>query len=144
MCRTPGAARDPRDTERPVLAIAGSRWPVAAAHETSLAYLAPSGPRYVNIALGAWVFLSAFVWPHADASFTNSWLMGVLIVAFSIGALAAPALGQRRGRAVVDAEHHVCLASNTGNRLEQRHRRGVGGDVVRSHHPGLASGGRRR
>ena len=52
----------------------------------------PRGPRYANIVLGAWLFLSAFAWPHRDASFTNSWLAGVLIVAFSVGSLAAPAL----------------------------------------------------
>lgn len=50
------------------------------------------GPRYANIVLGAWLFLSAFLWTHYDGSFTNTWLVGALIAAFAIGALRAPAL----------------------------------------------------
>lgn len=50
------------------------------------------GARYVNIVLGSWLFLSAFLWTHYDASFTNTWMLGVLITAVALGALAAPAL----------------------------------------------------
>jgi hypothetical protein len=49
-------------------------------------------PRNANIVLGAWLFGSAFVWPHPGASFTNTWVVGVLILGFALGALAAPAL----------------------------------------------------
>src|SRR5262245_35529310 len=47
--------------------------------------------RYLNILLGAWLFLSAFLWRHSDPQFTNTWLMGVLCVAFALTALAVPA-----------------------------------------------------
>jgi len=50
-----------------------------------------SSPRWVNLALGAWLFISAFAWPHANASFTNTWIMGIVIGGFSLLAMASPA-----------------------------------------------------
>jgi hypothetical protein len=40
-------------------------------------------PRAVNIVLGVWLFISAFIWPHSSAQSTNTWLMGVLCVLFA-------------------------------------------------------------
>lgn len=37
--------------------------------------------RALNVLLGAWLFISAFVWPHDTAQFTNSWILGVVCVA---------------------------------------------------------------
>ncbi|MCC6559108.1 MAG: SPW repeat protein [Polyangiaceae bacterium] len=46
--------------------------------------------RGINIALGVWLFISAFIWPHSYAQFTNSWLVGVLCVVFAVVAMWAP------------------------------------------------------
>ncbi len=43
--------------------------------------------RVINIALGVWLFISAFIWPHTDAQQTNTWLMGVLCVLFAAVAM---------------------------------------------------------
>ena len=39
--------------------------------------------RLLTIALGVWLFLSAFIWPHTASQFTNAWMSGLLIVAFA-------------------------------------------------------------
>ncbi len=49
------------------------------------------GARGINIVLGAWLFISAFVWPHSAAARTNTWICGLLAVAFAVWALWAPA-----------------------------------------------------
>lgn len=46
--------------------------------------------RWVNIALGAWLFISAFIWPHTTSSATNTWIVGLAIVAAGIGAMYVP------------------------------------------------------
>jgi hypothetical protein len=54
-------------------------------------YLWPYGwPRWIPIALGAWLFVSAFLWPHGTASATNSWIVGLLIAIVSLVALRMP------------------------------------------------------
>lgn len=45
--------------------------------------------RWVNALVGVWLFISAFVWPHTAAQYTNTWLMGVITVAVAIIALGA-------------------------------------------------------
>lgn len=40
--------------------------------------------RTLNILLGIWLFISAFVWPHDAAQMTNTWILGVLCVVFAI------------------------------------------------------------
>lgn len=45
---------------------------------------------WIPIALGAWLFLSAFLWPHGTGSATNSWIVGLLIVIASLVALRMP------------------------------------------------------
>ncbi len=46
--------------------------------------------RRINIALGAWLFISAFAWNHAAAERTNTWIVGVLCVVIAFSALSAP------------------------------------------------------
>ncbi|AKT41598.1 SPW repeat domain-containing protein [Chondromyces crocatus] len=43
--------------------------------------------RAINVALGVWLFVSAFAWQHAYAQFTNAWVCGVLCTAFAVMAL---------------------------------------------------------
>jgi hypothetical protein len=47
-------------------------------------------PRIVNVVLGAWLFISAFLWPHTAAQRTNSWVCGVLCIVFALVATTAP------------------------------------------------------
>lgn len=49
-------------------------------------------PRYANAMVGAWLFISAFAWPHADASRTNTWVIGLIAVIVSLWAVATPAV----------------------------------------------------
>jgi hypothetical protein len=46
----------------------------------------------VNVVLGVWLFVSAFIWPHSQAQFTNSWILGIIAVAASLVALSVPAV----------------------------------------------------
>ncbi len=47
-------------------------------------------PRWIPIALGAWLFISAFLWPHGTGAAINSWIIGLLIVIASLIALRMP------------------------------------------------------
>lgn len=40
--------------------------------------------RYINVILGAWLFISAFAWAHTEAQMTNTWICGVLAVIFAL------------------------------------------------------------
>ncbi len=46
--------------------------------------------RIVNIVLGIWLFVSAFIWPHSYAQMTNTWIVGLLCVAFALIAMRVP------------------------------------------------------
>jgi hypothetical protein len=46
--------------------------------------------RFVNVILGAGLFASAFVWPHAAAQRTNTWVVGLLCSTFALVAMAVP------------------------------------------------------
>ena len=46
--------------------------------------------RFVNIVVGAWLFISAFIWQHSGSEFTNTWICGVLAVVFAVIAMAQP------------------------------------------------------
>lgn len=46
--------------------------------------------RIVNLLLGVWLFISAFVWPHTHAQMTNTWILGVLTVIFALVAMRVP------------------------------------------------------
>lgn len=47
-------------------------------------------PRIINVILGVWLFISAFVWPHTQVQMTNTWILGVLCVIFALVATAVP------------------------------------------------------
>jgi len=49
-----------------------------------------NGARIVNIVLGVWLFISAFLWPHNPASQTNTWLLGVIIAVVGVAGLFTP------------------------------------------------------
>src|SRR5262245_32659605 len=46
---------------------------------------------YGNIVLGAWLFISAFLWQHSQAQFTNTWVMGIIVTAAALISLSVPA-----------------------------------------------------
>ncbi len=46
--------------------------------------------RWLNVILGVWLFISAFVWEHTTAERTNSWILGVLCVVFALVAMSQP------------------------------------------------------
>lgn len=46
--------------------------------------------RIGNIILGVGLFISAFLWEHTQAQFTNSWLVGLAIAAVATIGLFAP------------------------------------------------------
>lgn len=48
--------------------------------------------RSVNVLLGAWLFASAFLWPHQDNVRFNDWACGLLVAASALSAIWAPAL----------------------------------------------------
>ncbi len=47
--------------------------------------------RWANAVLGAWLFASAFVWPHSGVALTSTWLMGIVIAGLALVATFAPA-----------------------------------------------------
>ena len=36
--------------------------------------------RIANIALGLWLFVSSFLWPHTPAQLHNAWVVGIIVV----------------------------------------------------------------
>lgn len=46
--------------------------------------------RGIHIALGAWLFISAFLWRHSQGQFTNTWVVGALCVLFGLLAIWVP------------------------------------------------------
>lgn len=53
------------------------------------------GPRarYANMALGLWLFVSAFIWPHTMATRLNTCIVGVLVI---VAATMATGIGLLR------------------------------------------------
>ncbi len=47
-------------------------------------------PRLINVSLGVWLFVSAFLWPESRAQANNTWISGVLCVVFSIASMGVP------------------------------------------------------
>src|SRR5690242_21801073 len=47
--------------------------------------------RLVNVALCAWLFVSAFLWPHVGATAFSTWITGLLVAASALMAIWAPA-----------------------------------------------------
>jgi hypothetical protein len=48
--------------------------------------------RGINVLLGSWLFLSAFLWEHGGAQRTNTAIVGVLIASLALVAMSAPAV----------------------------------------------------
>ena len=48
--------------------------------------------RYLNIIVGVWLFISAFVWRHSAAQFTNTWIMGIIVAGVAALALTWPTI----------------------------------------------------
>jgi hypothetical protein len=48
--------------------------------------------RWLNVALGVWLFISAFAWRHTSGARADTWILGILITVFAAGALARPQL----------------------------------------------------
>jgi len=46
--------------------------------------------RGINLILGIWLFISAFIWNHTVAERTNTWILGVLCVVFALIAMSTP------------------------------------------------------
>jgi hypothetical protein len=49
-----------------------------------------ASPRILNVVLGIWLFVSAFLWRHTHSQLTNTWIVGVLCVLFALVAMAIP------------------------------------------------------
>jgi hypothetical protein len=47
--------------------------------------------RTLNLILGAWLFVSAFLWTHTPADRVSCWAVGLGVVAFAIIAMSIPA-----------------------------------------------------
>jgi hypothetical protein len=45
------------------------------------------GLRVLNIGLGLWVFVSAFLWPHSRAEQYNAWVVGIVVVTAGLAAV---------------------------------------------------------
>ena len=43
--------------------------------------------RYINLLLGVWLVISAFVWQHTLEQQTNAWIVGVLVAVFALVAI---------------------------------------------------------
>ena len=46
--------------------------------------------RDVNVVLGVWLFLSAFLWPHTGFQLINTWMSGLLCAVFALVARNMP------------------------------------------------------
>jgi hypothetical protein len=49
-----------------------------------------TGARWLSLALGIWLFISAFAWPHNPVSRANTWILGVIIAVVAAIAQARP------------------------------------------------------
>ncbi len=64
--------------------------------------------RVANVVLGAWLFLSAFLWPHGGPQFHNAWISGTIIVTVAMAGLG----GAQRARLVNSAVGGWLLVSS--------------------------------
>jgi hypothetical protein len=51
-----------------------------------------AGARMVTVVAGIWLFISAFLWPHSDASRANSWIVGLLMAGIALLATRTPSM----------------------------------------------------
>jgi hypothetical protein len=54
--------------------------------------LSGQAPRLVNALLGAWLFVSAFVWPHSPAEMAGACVVGALCITFACVATVHPSV----------------------------------------------------
>lgn len=47
--------------------------------------------KLISLALGMWLFASAFLWPHSDAQLANAWVCGALVMTLSVWGLLGAA-----------------------------------------------------
>jgi hypothetical protein len=52
------------------------------------------GARLMNTVLGAWLFLSAFLWPHTPAQRMNAWVVGIAAVTAGLAGLGPSKFGR--------------------------------------------------
>jgi ABC-type transport system involved in multi-copper enzyme maturation permease subunit len=45
---------------------------------------------WVNLILGVWLIISAFVWPHLAQAQINTWVLGVIIAGVALVSFAVP------------------------------------------------------
>lgn len=51
---------------------------------------APEGPAWahlMSLGLGIWLFITAFIWPHAQPLKANTWILGIIISVVSLIAM---------------------------------------------------------
>ena len=54
--------------------------------------LSRAWPRYANLVLGSWLFISAFAWPHSRDACAAAWISGAMIAMNAFAAIwASPA-----------------------------------------------------
>jgi hypothetical protein len=46
--------------------------------------------RVISVVLGVWLFVSAFAWPHSQASMMNTWITGALVAIFALISMRIP------------------------------------------------------
>ncbi|MGA9520558.1 MAG: hypothetical protein WBV82_03790 [Myxococcaceae bacterium] len=46
--------------------------------------------RIVQIALGAWLFFTAFIWPHGSYGFHLAWISGLLFIGLAVASAFVP------------------------------------------------------
>lgn len=49
-------------------------------------------PRYLNALLGAWLFISTFLWHHTANAMSNTWIVGFMMAFTAVVALSTPAV----------------------------------------------------
>jgi hypothetical protein len=58
-------------------------------HFDSRSRLANAWPRYANMLLGVWLFVSAFAWPHSRDACAAAWISGAMITMNAFAAIWA-------------------------------------------------------
>jgi hypothetical protein len=53
-------------------------------------FVSNSRVHVVSIALGLWLFISGFLWPHGRAQQLNTWIVGLLIALVAFAAMSEP------------------------------------------------------
>ena len=52
------------------------------------------GARLLNLGLGLWLFLSAFLWSHSPQERYNAWIVGVAVVTVAVATVEGAAWGR--------------------------------------------------